>query len=175
VTGDSGSDGQIRRWVLAGLGLIVLEGGSSGSAVDRNPDDSTVERKLDAPARHAGANERVAFDLIRFWFDQVWAPGVRYMDGFKGDRDPALEEAFRDAFSEEEYLWLERFNRFLELRVDRLSDRERTEERFPAGDTWLAIVRDARNLIELLDPSGQERLEDRKLLDTFEDYTDRSV
>lgn len=153
----SRSDDRIRRRVLAGLGLIVLEGGSRGAAGD--------EGDMEAGAGVAG--ERAAFDLVRFWFDEVWAPGLRYMDGYKGDRDPALEAAFREAFADEEYLWLERFNRFLELRVDRLSDDERREERFPAGDTWHAIVRDARNLLELLDPSGQERLAEKKLLEVY--------
>ncbi|NNF03926.1 MAG: hypothetical protein HKN17_05630 [Rhodothermales bacterium] len=148
MTGRSDTYGDVRRRVLAGLGLIVLEGGGS--------DEEGRARR-----------ERRSFDLIRFWFDVVWAPGLRYMDGFKGDRDPAREAAFRETFSDEEFLWLERFNRFLELRVDRLHDDERTQERFPAGDTWTAIVRDAANLLELLDPSGRQRLPEKKLLEAY--------
>lgn len=153
------SEEDIRRRVLAGLGLFVLEGRRSGST-RAGPGDARVDTPVRTPEI-----EHTAFDMIRFWFDEIWAPGLRYMDGFKGDRDPALERAFREVFSGEEYLWLERFNRFLELRVDRLSERERREERFPAGDTWRAIVRDAHNLLELLDPSGQQRLSEKKLLD----------
>lgn len=143
-----------------GLGLIVLEGG-------RDVRTAGADRAADPGPRAGDPAERTAFDLIRFWFDEVWAPGLRYMDGFKGDRDAAAEAAFREAFPDDEYLWLERFNRFLELRVDRLSEKQRRSERFPTGDTWTAIVRDARNLLELLDPSGRERLSDKKLLEEF--------
>ena len=155
---------RIRRRVLAGLGLIVLEGSSSADSAGISEPDG-----LDRTATTGSgvSRERSAFDLIRFWFDEIWAPGLRYMDGFKGDRDAALETTFREAFSEEEYLWLERFNRFLELRVDRLAEEDREDGRFPSGDTWSAIVRDARNLLELLDPDVRLRLSEKKLLQAF--------
>ena len=67
------------------------------------------------------SGEQIAFELCRLWFDQVYAPSLRYMDGLKGDGDPRASESFTDAFSDEEFSWLERFHRFLELRVDRLT------------------------------------------------------
>ena len=61
-------------------------------------------------------------------------------------RDDKLREEADKAFSEEEFGWLERFNRFLELRLDRLSERKTEAREFPIADTWNGIVRDAGNL-----------------------------
>jgi hypothetical protein len=101
--------------------------------------------------------EAIAFELCRLWFDHIYTPGMRYMDGLKGDPDPDAAEAFRHAFSEEETSWLERFHRFLELRIDRLSDEQKAQGVFPANDTWNGIMRDAGNLVDLMDTDEKRR------------------
>jgi hypothetical protein len=93
---------------------------------------------------------RYGYLLCEMWFDAVYVPGTRYMDGLKGDRDPAAADAFLALFDEDEERWLERFNRFLELRVDRLSKSDREAGVFPPGERWSSIQRDAGYLIELL-------------------------
>ncbi len=102
-------------------------------------------------------SKRVAFELCRLWLDHVFTPGLRYMDGFKGDRDAEAAQDFIDAFSDEEYSWLERFNRFLELRLDRLRPDERESGEFPDNDTWKGIVRDAGNLLDLIEGDPRTR------------------
>ena len=85
------------------------------------------------------------------WFDAIYNPGHRYMDGYKGDRDEEAALEFESAFTEDEFEYLERFNRFLELRIDRLSTKDRENGRFPNSDTWRGIMRDADNLLELIE------------------------
>ena len=137
------------------------------------PDIETVrERVLDALALIRSApvlnsvfpdlsTEKIAFELCRMWFDLIYKPGHRYMEGFKGDRDQEEALDFESAFTEDEFAYLERFNRFLELRVDRLDQDEWADGRFPDSDTWHAIIRDADNLLELIEgaPSKIKRLE----------------
>ena len=106
--------------------------------------------------------ERLAYDLLEFWLDHVYTPGMRYMDSIKGDRSDKKVSVFKEAFSEEEIDWLERFNRFLELRIDRLRPDDVRSKKFPIKDTWNGIVRDAGNLIALMEPGmyeGKKRLE----------------
>ncbi len=130
---------------------------------DDLPDIEMVrERVLDALALLRSANilssidpslppERVAFELCRMWFDAIYTPGHRYMEGYKGDRDEDAALDFESAFTEDEFEYLERFNRFLELRIDRLSSKDRENGRFPSSDTWRGIMRDADNLLELIE------------------------
>jgi hypothetical protein len=103
--------------------------------------------------------ERIAFELCRLWFDDVYTPSRRYMEGLKGDWDADAEEAFRDAFSPEESTWLERFHRFLELRIDRLSAAQKADAVFPNNDTWRGVMRDAGNLLDLMDDERARRVE----------------
>lgn len=93
-----------------------------------------------------------AFALCRLWFDDVYWPSPRYMDGFKGDPDPERTERFESVFDVEELVDLERFHAFLELRLDMLSARSRQEERFPESDLWRNVMRDARYLAESIEP-----------------------
>jgi len=101
--------------------------------------------------------ENIAFELCRLWFDHIFTPSQRYIDGWKGDADPDAEAEFIASFSEDEYEWLERFHRFMELRIDRLSEKQKGEGVFPINDTWKGISRDAGNLLDLLDPGGRRK------------------
>ncbi len=140
---------------------------------EQNPEAVIRDRVLNALAlihlsdivflkRNDTPRERLAYGLLEFWLDHVYTPGLRYMDGLKGDRNEAEAALFLESFSEEEFDWLERFNRFLELRIDRLRPDDRTSNSFPIKDTWNGIVRDAGNLIALMEPDmydGKKRLE----------------
>ena len=137
------SDTDIRETVLNALALIHLS-------------EVVFLKRSETP------RERLAYDLLEFWLNHVYTPGMRYMDGIKGDRSEAGVSVFVAAFSEEELEWLERFNRFLELRIDRLRSDDVRSKTFPIKDTWHGIVRDAGNLIALMEPGlydGKRRLE----------------
>lgn len=134
---------EIRERVLNALALIHLS-------------DVVFLKKSDS------SPQRISYDLLTFWLDHVYAPGMRYMDGLKGDRDPEQVSIFQQSFNDEEMEWLERFNRFLELRIDRLRPAELEAREFPIKDTWNGIVRDAGNLIALMEPDmlkGKARLD----------------
>jgi len=100
---------------------------------------------------------RVAFDLCRLWFDDIYVPSTRYMDGLKGDRSATDVQQFERAFSSDELLSLERFHAFLELRLDMLSDAHRRDRIFPPSDLWDNVMRDARYLAETLEPNHTQR------------------
>jgi len=72
--------------------------------------------------------ERIAFELLRVWMDRVYTPSTRYMEGYKGDHDQDLVQRFIDAFDDDEYSYIERFHRFVEIRLDRLGESERKKE-----------------------------------------------
>lgn len=97
-------------------------------------------------ARRSG-RERLAFELARAWFDDVYVPSGRYLGGLKGDYSPEAAELFRDAFDPVELAAMERFHRFFELRVDMLPG-PLLEERIPIGERWRSLMRDAGYLIE---------------------------
>ncbi|MBO6573902.1 MAG: hypothetical protein JJ896_00675 [Rhodothermales bacterium] len=99
---------------------------------------------------------RAAWLLCETWFDIVYQPGTRYMDGLKGDHDPESAEAFLAHFGEDERRWLERFNRFLELRVDRLTAGQRENRVFPPGERWTNVMRDAGHMVDLLGGNPRE-------------------
>lgn len=153
--------------------MMKREFSRTDSAGDDLPDIETIrERVLDALALLRSARalssvvpdlkpERIAFELCRMWFDAIYKPGHRYMDGYKGDRSEPEALDFESAFTQDEFEYLERFNRFLELRIDRLSPAERTQGLFPDSDTWHAIMRDADNLLELIEgePRKVKRIE----------------
>jgi hypothetical protein len=104
------------------------------------------------------------------WFDEIYVPGTRYMDGLKGDRDEDEVSAFSDLFTAEELTSLERFHAFLDLRLDMVSERVLENHSFPAGDMWENIVRDARYLVEDLEPDAERR---RHLVDWLADLLAR--
>jgi hypothetical protein len=101
--------------------------------------------------------ERLAFELCRIWFDDIYIAGHRYFDGLKGDFSPDAAEVFRSAFTTSELAALERFSQFLELRLDMLPKSDLTSRRIPDNDTWRNFVKDARYLLEDLDPHSKVR------------------
>jgi len=101
--------------------------------------------------------ERLAFELCRVWFDDIYVAGHRYFDGLKGDFSPDAAELFRSAFTTGELAALERFNQFLELRLNMLPKSDLTFRRIPDNDSWRNFVKDARYLLEDLDPHTEIR------------------
>jgi len=102
---------------------------------------------------------RIAFELLRVWMDRVYTPGTRYMEGYKGDLDRDRAQRFVEAFDDDEYSYIERFHRFIEIRLDRLGEKDRKEEIFPQNDTWSGIVRDAGNILGLFGEDAEKRAE----------------
>ena len=101
----------------------------------------------------SGLSEAAAgFQLCRFWFESVYEPGLWTVDGLRGDRDKERIEAFWRAFDEEERSYLERFNRFVELRLE-MTPEELGKKGEVDPDRWAGIVRDARNTLELIEPN----------------------
>lgn len=101
--------------------------------------------------------ERLAFELCRTWFDDIYIAGHRYFDGLKGDFSPNAAEVFYSAFTAGEMAALERFSQFLELRLDMLPKSDLVARRIPDNDTWRNFVKDARYLLEDLDPHAKVR------------------
>lgn len=95
--------------------------------------------------------ERLAYEWCRLWFDEIYLPSVRYLEGLKGDRSEEEVEAFRACFRSEELEAMERFHRFLELRVEMLSEEAHRKEAFPQSDAWDSIVRHAGYVLEDLE------------------------
>ncbi len=101
--------------------------------------------------------DRLAFELCRIWFDDIYLPSRRYFDALKGDYSEAAAEHFRSAFSNEELAGLERFTRFLELRLEMLSSESRSSRRIPNSDAWQSLVRHAFYLLDDLEPDAEYR------------------
>lgn len=101
--------------------------------------------------------ERLAFELCRIWFAEIYLPGRRYIDSLKGDYSETAAARFRSAFSEDELADLERFNRFLELRTDMLSGEARRAGRMPNNDAWHGVARHASYLLNDLEPDAEYR------------------
>ena len=90
------------------------------------------------------ANEDWAAALLRVWFDEIYTPGDRYLEGLKAAGREAEVEGFMAAFTPEERAVLTRFHGCLELRLDLLSNRTGGRGFIPENDSWRSIVRDAR-------------------------------
>ncbi|RMI09756.1 MAG: hypothetical protein D6681_06765 [Calditrichaeota bacterium] len=101
--------------------------------------------------------ERTAYELLRLWFDDIYAPGTRYMETLKGDFSEAAVARFEEAFDVEELVSLERFHHFLELRLEMLPEQERRKRVFPLTDSWRHIQKDARYLLQELEPNLNQR------------------
>lgn len=101
--------------------------------------------------------ERLAYELCRIWFDEIFIAGHRYFDGLKGDFSQEAADRFRNAFTDEELAAIERFSRFLELRLEMLSNPTVKVGRIPDNDAWRSLVRDAGYLLDDLDPEGPVR------------------
>jgi hypothetical protein len=101
------------------------------------------------------SGDRLAFELCRMWFDDIYWPGPRYLEGLKGDLTADRITEFSGHFSEDELESLQRFHAFFELRIDMLSKDSLKHRRFPESDMWANIVRDATYLVELLEPNAE--------------------
>ena len=99
--------------------------------------------------QHCWAPERLAYELCRLWVEDLYAPGLRGMDGLRG-RDAEAVRRFEAAFTEPERAALERFHHFLLLRLDMLPASARQRGCFPQHDGWRNLVRDASYLLETL-------------------------
>ena len=91
---------------------------------------------------------RLAYELACAWFDDVYVPSERYMDGLKGDLAPEAAETFKDAFDPVELAAMERFHRFFELRIDMLPDAMIASRCIPMDDRWRGLMKDAGYLLE---------------------------
>lgn len=104
-----------------------------------------------AACKNEHAADRLAFGLCRLWIDEIYAPGLLYVNGIKGDRSPAAAAAFESAFSPAELAALQRFHHFLELRMRMLSPAERSAGVFPDGAPRESMLRHARYLLDELE------------------------
>lgn len=95
--------------------------------------------------------DRFAFVWCRLWFDEIYVPSTRYLDGLKGDPSETAVSEFRASFTDEEMEALEWFHRFLELRVDMLPGDLAEKESFPQNDAWDHVVRHAGYALEELE------------------------
>lgn len=102
--------------------------------------------------------ERLAFELCRIWFDDIYVPSPRYFEGLKGDYSEDAAGRFRADFSREELAELERFTRFLELRMEMLSGgTARSLGRVSNTDAWQSLMRHAWYLLDDLEPDAEFR------------------
>jgi len=94
--------------------------------------------------------EKLSLKLARMWFDEIYVPGVRYLDGgLRGDHSEGEVERFQNSFTEDECKALGRFHRFFELRLEMIPDSSRKSGVWPQNDSWRNVVKDARNLLSL--------------------------
>lgn len=89
-------------------------------------------------------------ETCRRWFDDVYLPSSRYFDAVKGEIDITELQQFSSQFSEDEFLQLERFHRFLELRLDLLQKTGTAPEAWKGSPAWKYIAQNAKNTLELL-------------------------
>jgi hypothetical protein len=101
--------------------------------------------------------EKLAYELARVWFNEIYTPGIGYINSLKGDFSPEKAQAFQDCFTEEEMESLERFHRFFELRMDMLPESAKRQEIFPENDAWHHVMRHACYLAEELEPDAEKR------------------
>ena len=93
---------------------------------------------------------KLAFQLARIWFDDIYLPGIRYLDGgFKGDYSEKAVAKFTEGFTQDEFNALERFHHFFELRLEMIPIPTRESGVWPQNDSWSNMIKGARNLLEL--------------------------
>jgi hypothetical protein len=101
--------------------------------------------------------EKLAFELSRLWFDEIYTPGLSYLDeSLKGDFSEEKVRQFEDAFEVEEIIELERFHRFFELRVEMLQAKHKNAGRFPENDMWRHLVKHASYVLRALTPNAEK-------------------
>lgn len=100
--------------------------------------------------------DRFAYTWCQLWFNDVYVPSARYLDGLKGDVSKEAVAEFRSRFTDVEMEALERFHRFLELRIEMLPSDLAETQSFPQTDAWDHVVRHAGYALEELerDPSS---------------------
>ena len=101
--------------------------------------------------------ERVAYELAKIWFEQIYTPSIRYLDSLKGDYSEQAVAEFEEAFDVEELITMERFHRFFELRFDMAAARVTASGEFPQTESWQNIIKDAGYLLEELIPRAADR------------------
>ena len=101
--------------------------------------------------------QRVAYELARIWFEEIYVPSIRYLDSLKGDYSENDVAAFEESFDVEELVTMERFHRFFELRFDMLAERVKSSGEFPQTESWQNIIKDAGYLLEDLIPKAADR------------------
>jgi hypothetical protein len=94
--------------------------------------------------------DRLALALCRLWFDEIYVPSMRYLDGLKGDRSEDAVRRFQACFTPPELTTLERFHRFFELRMDLLAPAAGQPLRIVERDVWRSILKDASYVLEEL-------------------------
>ena len=115
---------------------------------------SPESQRAFAPTIPAG---NLAYELCDIWFDRVFVSSTRYLEGLRGDWDEVAATEFKDAFDDEEWKFLERFHRFLELRIDMIPASQKAGRTMPVNNLWDSILRDAKYLFELLEPDLNKR------------------
>lgn len=95
--------------------------------------------------------DHFSFLWCRLWFNEIYLPGPRYLDGLKGDRSEEAVARFWTSFTSVEKEALERFHRFLELRIEMLPGNLVEDESFPQTDAWDHVVRHAGYALEELE------------------------
>ena len=115
------------------------------------------------------APEKLAYEMLQTWFEEIYVPSERYLDSLKGDLSKENVETFEDNFDVEELVSMERFHRCLELRYDMLPDKYKAAQSMPLNTAWKNIVKDGWYLLEELEPDIAKRREilEFKLMDTL--------
>ena len=117
---------------------------------------------------------KLAFELARIWFDDIYLPGIRYLDGgLKGDNSEKAVAEFTEGFTQDEFKALERFHHFFELRLEMVPASTRATGDWPQNDTWSNMVKDARNLLNLF-PVDADALR-CGIYEMFRDFLGRSL
>lgn len=120
----------------------------------------TSEESLEA-LHQLQTPERLAYELARIWFDEVYLPGERYfLGGLKGDISDESITRFREFFSDDELKSMERFHRFFELRIEMLSPSSRIKKIFPQNDSWHHVIKDANYLLQDMIPDSRKKSEE---------------
>ncbi|MCH8124363.1 hypothetical protein IIC38_00100 [candidate division KSB1 bacterium] len=104
------------------------------------------------------SQEKLAFELSRIWFDEIYIPGMIYLvDGLKGNFSENNAREFEKCFTEKEFKSLERFHRFFELRMDMLSKDMKKKGTIPQNDSWQHLKKHASYLADELEPNADEK------------------
>lgn len=97
--------------------------------------------------------EEINYKLCRLWFDEIYKPGLSYLDNsLKGDYSKQAVREFEEAFEVEELIELERFHRFFELRLEMQINQKPGV--FPNNESWQNLVSHAKKILEMLEPQA---------------------